>query len=152
MTLQAWRIVKEKYAASALSGEGARLNGGRWNAKGRPVIYTSASLALAALETLVHLNPRILLRYVAGSIRFDAALVEIIDPDALPTDWRAEPPPLSTQRLGDLWLTEARSAILEVPSVIVPAESNYLLNPAHADFRKVVIGKAEAFGFDPRLL
>jgi len=145
-----WRIVKEKHAATAFSGEGARRYGGRWNSVGTSVVYTSGSKALVALEALVHLNPPVIFKYVAIAIEFDDALVEKVA--ALPAEWTEEPPPPATKAIGDLWVKEARSAVLELPSVIVPGEPNYLLNPAHPDFKKIVIGKSEPFSFDPRLL
>jgi RES domain-containing protein len=148
--LQVWRIVKEKHAATAFSGEGARLYGGRWNSAGTAMVYTSATKALAALETLVHLNPPVLFKYVVIPIRFDEALVERVK--GLPAGWMEQPPPRSVQVIGDAWVRERRSAVLEVPSVIVPGEFHYLLNPVHADFRKVAMGKAEVFAFDPRLM
>jgi RES domain-containing protein len=147
---QAWRIVKEKHAATAFSGEGARLYGGRWNSVGTSVIYTSGSQALAALESLVHLNPPVIFRYVSIPIQFDDSLLEKVT--TLPADLTEEPPPPATRNIGDLWVKAARSAVLELPSVIIPGEPNYLLNPAHPDFRKIVIGKPEPFTFDPRLL
>lgn len=147
---QAWRIVKEKHAATAFSGEGARFYGGRWNSVGTSVVYSSGSKALAALESLVHLNPPVIFKYVAIPIEFDDALVEKVT--VLPVEWTEEPPPPATKDIGDVWVKEARSAVLELPSVIVPGEPNYLLNPAHPDFKKIVIGKSEPFSFDPRLL
>ncbi len=147
---QAWRIVKTKHAATAFSGEGARLYGGRWNSVGTSMVYTSGSKALAALESLVHLNPPVIFKYVAIPIAFDDALVEKVV--ALPADWTEEPTPPATTVIGDLWVKEARSAVLELPSVIIPGEPNYLLNPAHPDFKKIVIGNPEPFSFDPRLL
>jgi RES domain-containing protein len=148
---QAWRIVKAKHAGTAFSGEGAAHTGGRWNSRGVRVVYTSSTRSLAALENLVHLNPPILFHYVAFRVRFDSALLEKLA-HSLPDDWREQPPPPSTRALGDRWASEARSAVLEVPSVIIPGEVNYLLNPAHPQFRKIIIGKAEPFAFDPRLL
>jgi RES domain-containing protein len=147
---QAWRIVKEKHAATAFNGDGARLNGGRWNSVGTSVVYTSGSMALAALESLVHLNPRVTFKFVAIFIEFDDALMEEVA--ALPADWREEPPPLATKEIGDLWVQCARSAVLKLPSVIIPSEPNYLLNPAHPDFKKIVIGRFDPFSFDPRLI
>jgi RES domain-containing protein len=147
---QTWRIVKEKHAATAFSGDGARLNGGRWNSVGTSVVYTSGSIALAALESLVHLNPPVIFKYVAILIEFDRALVEEVA--ALPADWREEPPPLATKEIGDIWIQDARSAVLRLPSVIIPNEPNYLLNPAHPDFKRIFIGRAEPFSFDPRLV
>ena len=149
---EAWRIVKEKHVAAAFSGEGAARTGGRWNSRGVAVVYTSASRSLAALEMLVHLIPPVKFRYKLIPVEFINDIVERIDKAALPPDWRAEPPPPSTKRLGDAWVRLSRSAVLAVPSVIIPAELNYLLNPAHVDFRKITIGKPVDFAFDPRLL
>lgn len=147
-----WRIVKERHAASACSGEGAAKFGGRWNSRGVWVVYTSGTLSLGALETLVHLNPPIHFRYVTIPIEVPDKLVEELNPARLPLDWREEPPPPSCQTIGDAWIGRATSAVLKVPSVIVPSESNYLLNPVHRDFRKITIGQPEVFVFDPRLL
>lgn len=152
MTVQAWRIVKEKHAASAFDGEGAWRFGGRWNSPGTRVVYTSATLSLAALEILVHLTPPVMFKFVAIPLEFDDALVEAVTPASLPADWTLEPPPPSTQKVGDLWVKEGRSAVLALPSAIIPGELNYVLNPAHARFRRVTIGKAVPFSFDPRLL
>ena len=149
---QAWRIVKEKHAATAFSGKGAAAHGGRWNSRGVPVVYTSNTKSLAALETLVHLNPPVPFKYVAIRIQFDDALVEIVRAKALPPDWQTEPPPPSTKAMGDAWARAARSAVLALPSVIIPGELNYLLNPAHPDFKTISLGKPEPFAFDPRLL
>ena len=148
---EAWRILKQKHAATACSGEGAAKTGGRWNLRGVPVVYVSCTKALAALENLVHLDPPVLFNYVAFCLKFDDALVEIFPVKNLPVDWRTEPPPPSTKAIGDTWVREARSAVLALPSVIT-GEINYLLNPAYPDFKKLSIGKPEPFDFDPRLL
>lgn len=150
--LEAWRIIKEKHAATAFSGEGAAKTGGRWNSRGVAAVYTSGTKSLAALESLVHLNPPVLFKYVAIRIKFDDTLLEIMPPRNLPADWRAEPPPPSSQAVGDGWVWEARTAVLALPSVLISGEPNYLLNPAHPDFKKISIGKPEPFAFDPRLL
>lgn len=150
MNLRAWRIVKAKHAATAFSGEGARLYGGRWNSPGVSLVYTSSTQALAALESLVHLNPPVLFKYAVIPVEFDSALVEKIS--VLPAGWSDSPAPPATRALGDAWAAQARSAVLELPSVIIPGESNFLLNPAHPDFRKIVIGRPAPFAFDPRLL
>jgi RES domain-containing protein len=149
---EAWRIVKERHAATAFSGEGAARTGGRWNSRGVRVVYTSGAQSLAALESLVHLNPPVRFTYVAIRAKFDLALIETVPLSALPRAWRVEPPPPSTKALGDRWVREARSAVLALPSVIIPAELNYLLNPAHPDFKKISIGQPARFKFDPRLL
>jgi RES domain-containing protein len=149
---EAWRIVKAKHAGTAFSGEGAARTGGRWNSRGVAVVYTSSTKSLAALETLVHLNPPIRFKYVAIPVNFDHALVEFVPPKTLPKNWRVEPPPPSSNRTGDAWVLGGRSAVLALPSVIVSGEPNFLLNPAHPDFKKISIGKPERFPFDSRLV
>lgn len=149
---ESWRIVKEKYARAAFSGEGAARVGGRWNSRGVWIVYASSSRSLAVLENLVHLNPPVAFKYVAFRIQFEAALLDKLPNSALPPEWTEEPPPPSAKAIGDRWVKEARSAVLEVPSVIIPGEPNYLLNPSHPDFKRIHISKPEAFAFDPRLL
>ena len=149
--LRAYRIVKARQARTAFSGEGARLAGGRWNRPGEAVVYTSASLDLAAIETFVHLGDDSLqIRFVFFQIEIpDTVLVQHgLRP---PPNWRAEPPQEESMRYGSAWLGENRTAVLEVPSAIVPSEKNYLLNPRHADFRRIRLGKAQPFVFDPRM-
>jgi RES domain-containing protein len=148
---EAWRIVKERHAATAFTGEGAAKTGGRWNSRGVAVVYTSSTKSLATLESLVHLNPPVTFKYVAFPIQFDDALVEIFPDKNLPADWRNEPPPPATKAIGDDWVKTARSALLALPSVIT-GETNYLINPAHSGFGKIKIGKPEPFTFNPRLL
>jgi RES domain-containing protein len=148
---EAWRIVKEKHAATAFTGEGAAKAGGRWNSRGVLLVYASGTKSLATLENLVHLNPPVIFKYVVFPLQFDDALVEIFPVKDLPADWRTEPPPPATKAIGDAWVKAARSAILALPSVIT-GDTNYLLNPAHPDFKKIVIGQPEPFVFDPRLL
>lgn len=149
---EAWRIVKEKHALTAFTGEGAAKTGGRWNPRGIAVVYTSSTKALAALENLVHLNPPVLFKYVAIRVEFAEALVTRVSVTDLPPDWRLEPPPASTQDFGDAWVQAKSSAILALPSVIITGEPNFLLNPAHIDFNKIIVGTPEPFAFDPRLL
>jgi RES domain-containing protein len=148
-----WRIVKSRHASTAFDGEGARLFCGRWNSPGTRMVYTSSTISLAILEILVHLQEASLLSsYSPISASFDDALVERLDRSMLPDGWRAYPAPSELQRIGDEWVRSQRSAVLEVPSVIVERESNYLLNPAHPDFSSVVIGEPEPFTFEERLL
>jgi len=70
----------------------------------------------------------------------------------LPADWMLEPPGPSSQAIGDAWVQAGESAVLAVPTVLIPSETNYLLNPMHPDFKKISIGKPQPFAFDPRLL
>ena len=151
--VKAWRIVTPRWAETAFEGEGARLQGGRWNHEGTAMVYTAGSLALAAFEMLVHLESEHLLdRYLAIPVKIPAAQIARIPPDDLPGDWRLDPVPRSTQTLGSRWAESARSVALEVPSTVVPQENNYLLNPLHPRFGEIEIGEAEPFGFDPRVL
>ncbi|HEV3410329.1 MAG TPA: RES domain-containing protein [Chthoniobacterales bacterium] len=149
----AWRIVNARYAKQVFTGEGARREGGRWNSVGVPVVYLSAHRSLALLEILARVSPAVAGdRYVFVEASWDNALMEPLPNRDLPAEWRAIPPTAATAAIGDGWIAEARSAVLAVPNVIIPAESNYLLNPAHPDFRRVKIGRPEPFLFDPRLL
>lgn len=146
----AWRIVKAKYASSAFDGRGALRDGGRWTSPGFAVVYTAQTISLAALEVLVHVEEEeILAAFRVIECRIPRRLVRTIH--ALPALWRRDPPPAANRLIGDSWAREKESAVLEVPSVVVPSESNYLINPAHRDFKRIRIGKPERFTFDPRL-
>ncbi|HTF66921.1 MAG TPA: RES domain-containing protein [Edaphobacter sp.] len=150
--MKAWRITKQKHARTAFSGEGARLYGGRWNSPGVPVVYVAESQSLAVLEVLVHLDaPAFLEKYVFLEVNFDASLVITLDRSSLPKNWQSDPVPEAIQAVGDRWILSRGSAVLHVPSVLVPEESNFLLNPRHPDFGKIGISRPQAFRFDPRL-
>ncbi|HEU5124757.1 MAG TPA: RES family NAD+ phosphorylase [Verrucomicrobiae bacterium] len=151
--LTGWRIVPASTADKAFTGEGARLYGGRWNSVGVPVVYASEHQSLAALETRVHIDTtRKIKRYKCFAFHFDEKLMQVFRIGSLPEDWQDEPPPPSVQAIGDAWVKAADSVILAVPSVIIPAERNYLINPNHSDFKKIKIENATDFAFDPRLL
>jgi len=153
VTVTAWRLAKTRYAATVFDGEGARIYGGRWNSPGIPVGYASGSLALATLEVLANLQiVRTLSAYSVCRAHFDEKLVVSLDPNLLPVNWREYPGPPELQAIGDTWIEGGESLVLKVPSVIIPTESNYLINPAHRKFRSVTIDPPEPFAFDPRLL
>jgi RES domain-containing protein len=117
------------------------------------MVYTAGSQALAALELLVHLDRAdILPAYLLIPAEIPDALIEKLDPATLPRNWRAEPAPPRVRAIGDRWIASATSVALEVPSAVVPAERNYLLNPAHPDFARTAIGKPHRFELDPRLV
>ena len=153
MNITAWRIVKFQHTQTAFDGEGARMAGGRWNKIGSPMIYTAGSLALAALETIVHLPKSDLLKKLFFHIRvqFDNNLVFALNPADLPADWDCIPPSDSTQTIGTDWILKEKSVILKVPSTIIREEFNYLISPVHPDFKKLSLGSAERFTFDPRI-
>ena len=153
MKIVAWRIVKAQHKNSAFDGEGARIAGGRWNKTGIPMIYTADSLALAALETIVHLPKSDLLKkiFVYIPVHFDARLVTSLSPTELPDDWDRFPPPDSTQAIGTEWALKKKSVVLKVPSTVIREEFNYLINPVHRNFQKLSIGSPVKFVFDPRI-
>jgi RES domain-containing protein len=115
-------------------------------------VYLAQSQSLAALEILVHADsPQLLEHYVAIPVSIDSNLIARIDVSSLPKNWAAYPPPKRVRAIGDDWVAADTSAVLQVPSVIVPVENNFLLNPRHPDFPKLRIGKPVSFNFDPRL-
>jgi RES domain-containing protein len=127
------------------------LLGGRWNNPGTCIVYTSESRSLAMLEILVHLRyPAFLKDFVAFQVEIEEFLIERLD--RLPRAWQQNPAPTSVRAVGDAWVAEGRSPVLQVPSAIIPAEHNYLLNPRHAKFSKLRIGPPLSFRFDPRLV
>jgi RES domain-containing protein len=148
----AWRIVKQRHAARAFDGEGARRAGGRWNSPGVPMVYTAESQALATLELLVHLDlSELLAAYVLIPCEIEETLVATLDRADLPPHWRSSPPPHQLAVLGDQWIRAARSVALVVPSAVVSDESILLLNPAHPAYAGVRVGVARPFEVDRRL-
>lgn len=147
-----WRITTARFAATAFSGEGARLYGGRWNPKGFEMVYTAESRSLALLEMMVQDAP-LRARYVLIPVSLpDAVSVTSIEVADLPPDWRKLDRRDALQDIGRDWLVRGDSAVLAVPSAVVPAERNYLLNPRHPDFTRVIIGEPEALETDFRLM
>src|SRR5437867_524266 len=135
-----WRIVKEKHAKTAFSGEGARIYEGRWNSAGVRMVYCSENIALAALEILVHARPvTIRDKFRAFRVSFDEALMAVVDLKKLPRGWDTQPPGPVSKQIGDEWIRSERSAVLVLPSVVVPLERTFLLNPKHRDFPKIKI-------------
>jgi RES domain-containing protein len=152
LKISAWRITKRKHAKAAFTGEGARLYGGRWNSPGSRVVYAAESQSLAVLEMLVHLDSaEILKQYVLFEIEIDASRIVTVDKAKLPRNWRADPAPERVRAIGDSWIATGASAVLRVPSALVPGESNFLLNPSHPDFARLIICKPLSFQFDLRL-
>jgi RES domain-containing protein len=147
-----WRICKAKYSATALSGKGARLYSGRWNPAGVSMVYTSTSLALAALEFFVHLDPALApddLVAISADIPAHLATGRVLIDD-LPIDWQATDHPM-LHRLGEEWIAESKSVALQVPSVAVEGDWNVLLNLTHPDFAKIMVNSPKAWSFDHRM-
>jgi RES domain-containing protein len=153
--MRLWRLSAAQFAAAMDGGYGLLFDG-RWNAIGRPVTYAATSPALCVLEKLVHVeDPRLLPEFamVAYDVP-DEIKVDRRDPSDLPADWRERES--LTQQLGTEWLDALFSALLTVPSAIVPIadgpDRNVLINPRHPDARRISIARIEAFVLDVRLL
>jgi RES domain-containing protein len=149
--VRVWRIASAAHAT--FDGEGARRYGSRWTPRGLPAVFTSATLSLAALERFVNtdadLEPMDLVT-IAVDIETNIA-VETVTAADVPSDWRKYPAPPTLAMIGERWLRASTSAVLSVPSVVIPNERNFVLNPTHADFARLVINPSEPFSFDPRM-
>jgi len=147
-----YRITREKYS-SDLSGEGARLYGGRWNSKGNAVLYTSQHASLAALEVLVHSPIRMLPSdLVLVKLFVDhAAEPQIISAEGLGRDWKSYPAPIFLKETGDSWIQSRSSLLMKVPSVIIPEEFNVLVNSGHPAIETISVKSIKPFRFDQRL-
>lgn len=145
-----WRICRRPYIAT--DGEGAFRYGGRWNSPGVRVVYASSSLALAAVETFVHLEPNLMpadLVVIAGAIP-DGLAIGGVEAATLPEGWRTRCAG-SLRRWGDEWIGGGESLALLVPSAVIRGEWNLLLNPAHADYARIEYERIEPFAFDTRM-
>jgi RES domain-containing protein len=149
----AWRIVRASRANTAFTGEGPWRYGGRWNSPGVHVVYVSEHQSTAAFEVFANRVPVILgEKYKEFHLEWPDSLTEILPTKKLTSTWRISPPPAETMEIGDLWIREKRSAVLALPSAISPADTNFLLNPKHPDFKSIRIHPSINFDFDPRLL
>jgi RES domain-containing protein len=154
MTVPVWRIAVEApaYTANDLSGTGAKVTGGRWNSQGVPVVYCATNIALTTLETVHYLR--------SAGLPFNRYLVRIDIPEAvwrarqvldpLPGGWDAIPAGLACRTAGDAWSKSGASALLLVPSVIVPDEYNVLVNPQHAAASALHATTVRRWLYDPR--
>lgn len=154
MTQVLWRIATDTkdYEADDMGGKGAQATGGRWNEPGTCLVYTSTNIALACLETIVHLK--------TGGLPLNRYLVKITVPDAVwasakpltraPIGWDAIPEGRASIQAGQKWIVSKASALLLVPSVVVPEEMNVLINPQHDDARKIKAKKIRKWLYDAR--
>ena len=148
-----YRISGQRFA-NDLSGTGARLNGGRWNSVGLSLLYSASYRSLALLEILVHTTNN----YVPDDLMLitieipDTILIQEILHEAIYDELNRKKAQAQFQTIGDKWIKSQTSLILKVPSVIIPEEFNYLINPLHKDFHKVKIKETKLFRFDERLV
>jgi RES domain-containing protein len=147
-----YRITTAPFTADAFTGDGARLHGGRWNPKGWRMVYAAATRSLALLEMLVQDQP-LRARYVFIPAELQPRLrVRRVSTADLPSDWRKPTAAEQLRQIGQSWLERGESAVLAVPSAVLPREENFLLNPNHDDFRRILIGDAEPLDLDSRLV
>jgi len=151
--MRLWRVTRQAHADEPLAGEGARRFGGRWNHVGTPVVYTSGTLSLAVLEYLVNL-PISDMPDDLVSIHFhipETLLIDKIALNNLPKDWRIFPALEELKDVGTGWVRKGKTAVLAVPSVVIPGELNYLINPGARDSRRVEVVSVDPFALDDRL-
>ncbi|MBN1311068.1 MAG: RES domain-containing protein [Anaerolineae bacterium] len=151
--MKVYRISKERYIKD-LSGEGARIYGGRWNRKGTSVLYTAENRSLATVEYLVHLPIALVPEdtYIAELTIPDHIEYEQVQIKDLPPQWAIYPAPLVLADIGEDWIRKNETLLLKVPSSVVRGEWNVLINPKHRLFNKVKLTDVKAYSFDERLL
>jgi RES domain-containing protein len=150
--MRVWRISRRIYPP--LDGEGARINGARWNRAGSRVAYTAGSLSLAIVELLVHTDPDIVPNDLAAhEIEIPESVSRRnVERDELPAGWDSHDDLGLCQVVGEEWLRSGDECVLVVPSAIVPVEFNYLINPIHREVGRIEVVSSKPFSFDPRLL
>lgn len=147
-----YRISKENYIKD-LTGIGAKSVGGRWNFKGIGVLYASSTISLCMLECLAHFPVAFAPKDMAlAKIEVPDNSIQIIDVNDLPENWQDVPSPKILKEIAYKWIKEQKYLILKVPSIIVPQEYNYIINPTHPEFENVKLKAVDAFCFDGRVL
>lgn len=150
--MKVYRIAKDIFIRD-LTGIGAKTVGGRWNFKGIAVLYTSSSVSLSMLECLAHFPPAFAPKDMAmATIHIPDDSIYEITIDQLPNNWQAVPSPRELKDLAYQWIKKQEYLILKVPSIIVPNEYNYIINPFHPDFSTIKLEEVGAFRFDNRVL
>lgn len=147
-----YRIVRKPYSQAPLDGEGPYRLGGRWSSPGTRIAYTSEHLSLAMIEYFVHIetsDPPKDLVLVAADIPDNVSRI-VLTLRELPAHWRRVPAPAGLAAIGDSFAAGRNSAILVVPSALVPSESNWLINPLHPEFSRIKKHRAEPFDYDAR--
>jgi RES domain-containing protein len=135
-----------------LSGRGAAMYGGRWNSEGIHVLYTAGSPSLAMLESLVHMGGRVVGDFCQIALEVPEEGIYDLHPENLPEVWRENPPPDILKTFGNKFIADNKYFMLKVPSVLVPDESNYLINPVHPAFKQLRVLVKSKVKFDERLV
>ena len=136
-----------------LTGAGTKLYGGRWSSVGKPGLYLASSRALSVLEVLVHLQPLFIPdNYCLLEVEIPEDSTQQVQVESLTENWKDVSPPAQLKKIGDAFLTERKYLALQLPSAIVAAEFNFLVNPLHPAMAKVKILKQQPFNFDNRLI
>lgn len=149
--MKLYRLARPKYA-NDLTGQGAKIHGGRWNSPGKPVLYSAANSSLAALEILAGADKSFILgdfTLITLEVAKNATFFSL-SADDLPSGWQNYPAPHQCQLLGDKWLEDEKDTLLKVPCAVNPYEHNYLINPnmlAQADLKII---NEQVFSFDLR--
>ena len=152
--MKLWRVARAAHATSgpaAFAGIGGMSVDGRWQTRGRPIVYTARTQSLAKLEALVHFKPAIAPRLVLVEATIPDRLVATLH-GAPPPGWNDVPDSGAARSVGDRWLQSGSSVGLEVPSVHSSTETNVLINPAHPEFGQLAIGDPVPFAYDRRLV
>jgi RES domain-containing protein len=153
VTITVYRLTKLRYQDQIFSGLGGLYTHGRWTFRGRPVAYASESISLAVLEYTLNYRRHgwVPVSILGRTLIPDDVAVGALKLTDLPHNWFDPDPPSTLRKIGEDWLVRGATAVLKVPSAVVFEEWNYLLNPRHADFSKLVMGKPEPYRFDRRL-
>jgi RES domain-containing protein len=148
-----YRVLRKKYARTPFDGEGAYRYGGRWSSPGVRLSYTSEHQSLALLEYFVHLgkdDPPVDLVLAAAEVPDDLSR-KLVEVTHLPANWRAPAAPAELAQIGDEFVRRQERCLLLVPSLLAPDERNWLINPAHPQFRRIAILVAQPVAYDSRM-
>ncbi len=148
-----YRVLRRRYARTPFDGEGAYRYGGRWSSPGVRLCYTSEQQSLALLEYFVHLDqddPPVDLVLAVAEVPDDVS-AEQVRISELPANWRAPAAPPRLANIGDEFVQRGEQCLLLVPSVLAPDEHNCLINPAHPEFKRIVLRRPEPVAYDPRM-
>ena len=148
-----YRVLRKAYARRPFDGEGAYRYAGRWSSPGTRLCYASEHQSLAMLEYFVHLDQDDLpddLVLAVAEVPDDLTWAGV-ETKRLPPNWRDPAAPQGLARFGDEFARRGKDCLLRVPSVLAPSENNCLINPAHPDYKKILVRATESLNYDPRM-